>query len=79
MARIWSGSRRHRSLSHKEMSEDKPEIEYLTIREVSIIVRRSPQTIYRWIDEGYLERCVKVKDGYLVPKSEITRILTPAT
>lgn len=49
--------------------------EKLTVREAAKMVNRSPDTIYRWIDEGFLEHYFRVRDGYLIPKSEIERIL----
>ena len=48
----------------------------LTIKETAEVFRRSPRTIRRWIDEGSVfKRLIKVKDGYLVPQAEITRIM----
>ncbi len=48
---------------------------FYTVREVAEILRRSTQTIYRWIDEEYL-KAKKVRDGYLIPEGEIERILS---
>ena len=48
----------------------------LTVKEAAIIFRRTPKTIRRWIDEGQVfKKIIKVKDGYLIKKSEIDRIL----
>jgi len=44
-----------------------------TVREASEIFRRTPWTIYRWINEGYLH-ADKVRDGYLIPETEINRL-----
>ena len=54
---------------------DKPK--YLTCREFADIVRRDIRTIYRWIREGYIqeETIVRVRDGYLIPETELARIL----
>jgi excisionase family DNA binding protein len=48
--------------------------ENLTVKEVSQEVGRKPKTIYRWIEEGYLKNVIKVRDGYLIPKTELERI-----
>lgn len=45
-----------------------------TVKETAEIVNRSEKTIYRWIDEGFLQNIIKVRDGYLIPKDEIDRI-----
>ncbi|MCK5235831.1 MAG: helix-turn-helix domain-containing protein [Deltaproteobacteria bacterium] len=48
----------------------------LTVKETAKIFKREPKTIRRWIDEGQMfNRFIKVKDGYLIPQSEIDRIL----
>ncbi len=49
--------------------------EKFTVKETAEMVRRTPDTIYRWIEEGFLENFIKVRDGYLIPKTEIDRIL----
>lgn len=50
-----------------------------TVKETARMVRRTPDTIYRWIEEGFIENFVKVRDGYLIPKTEIDRILIKIT
>lgn len=50
-------------------------IEKLTVREAAQAVNRSPDTIYRWIGEGFLQHYFRVRDGYLIPRTEINRIL----
>ena len=48
----------------------------LTIEEVSNIFKRSSKTIRRWIDEGKtFQRLLKIKGGWLIPESEVDRIL----
>jgi len=49
-------------------------IKYYTVKEVADYFRRTPQTIYRWIEDGYLES-KKVRDGHLISEIEINRIL----
>jgi len=49
-------------------------IKYYTVKEAAKIFRRSIWTIYRWIDEGFIES-QKVKDGHLISELEIHRIL----
>jgi excisionase family DNA binding protein len=51
------------------------EQEKFTVKETARMVHRSPDTIYRWIEEGFLQNFIKVRDGYLIPKTEIERIL----
>ena len=46
-----------------------------TVKEVSKIFKRTPRTIYRWIDGGFIS-VTKVKDGYLIPHSEVNRIIS---
>jgi excisionase family DNA binding protein len=50
---------------------------FLTTKEVAQIFRRHPRTIYRWIDEGFLQ-AKKVRDGWLITQEEVERILTEA-
>lgn len=51
----------------------------MTIKEVAIIFKRTPKTIRRWIDEGKtFNRLIKFKDGWLIPESEVDRILEKA-
>ena len=48
----------------------------LTVKETADIFKRSPKTIRRWINEGTVfERLIKVRDGYLIPRSEVDRVL----
>ncbi len=49
-------------------------IKYYTVKETAEIFRRSPQTIYRWLENGFLES-KKVRDGHLISEIEINRIL----
>ena len=47
-----------------------------TIKEAAETFKRKPKTLRRWIDEGKMfKRVIKIKDGYLIPQSEIDRIL----
>lgn len=46
----------------------------LTVKEAAKEVKRTKKTIYRWIDEGFLKNIIRVRDGYLIPESEIERI-----
>ena len=47
---------------------------FLTVTEAAEIFRRHPRTIWRWIAEGFIH-AKRVKDGWLIPKSEVERIL----
>lgn len=49
-------------------------IKYYTVKETAEIFRRSAQTVYRWIEEGFLES-KRVRDGHLISEIEINRIL----
>jgi excisionase family DNA binding protein len=49
--------------------------EKFTVRETATMLSRSRDTIYRWIEEGYIQHYFRVRDGYLIPQSEINRIL----
>ena len=50
---------------------------FLNVQEVAEIFRRHPRTIYRWLAEGFLHG-KKVKDGWLISRDEIERILNEA-
>ena len=50
-------------------------IKYYTVKEAAKIFKRDIRTIHRWINEGFLREVTKVKDGYLIPETEIERIL----
>jgi len=54
-------------------------IKYYTVKEAAEIFKRDIKTIYRWIQEGFLRDVTKVKDGYLIPETEIQRILSQKT
>ena len=54
-------------------------IKYYTVKEAAEIFKRDIKTIYRWIQEGFLQDVTKVKDGYLIPETEIQRILSQKT
>ena len=56
------------------MEKEAGMIKYYTVKEAAKIFRRSIWTIYRWIDEGFIES-QKVKDGHLISELEIHRIL----
>ena len=47
---------------------------YFTVRVVAEIFHRSEKTIYRWIKEGFISNVRRVKDGYLIPASEVDRV-----
>lgn len=49
-------------------------IKYYTVKETAEIFRRSVDTIYRWVEEGFLES-TKVRDGHLISEVEINRVL----
>lgn len=49
--------------------------ERLTVKEAAKVLGRTPDTVYRWIQEGYIHHYFKVRDGYFIPKYEIDRIL----
>ncbi len=44
-----------------------------TVRQAASELQRHPNTIYRWIDEGFI-RCVRIRRGYFIPLSEIRRV-----
>ena len=46
----------------------------LTVKQVAEQLRRSDQTIWRWIKQGYLP-AFKVRDGYLIYESAIKKLL----
>ena len=48
--------------------------EWITVGEAANEFNRTPKTIYRWIEEGFLQNVIKVRDGYFIPKEEIDRI-----
>lgn len=50
-------------------------VEKFTVRQMATMVNRSTDTIYRWIEEGFIHHYFRVRDGYLIPKIEIDRIL----
>lgn len=50
---------------------------FYTVKEVAHIFRRHPRTIYRWIDERFLI-ATKVRDGWLITREEVERILSEA-
>ncbi len=47
---------------------------FYTVKELTKELRRHPRTIYRWLDEGFLQG-KKVKDGWLIPHEEVERII----
>ncbi len=53
--------------------------ELLTVREVAEQVRRSPQTVCRWIREGHLLGTLKVRDGHLIPAAVVKAYLRRAS
>lgn len=49
---------------------------FLTVNEVAVMLRRTPRTIYRWLDEGTMfPRARKVKDGWLIPESDVFQLV----
>ncbi len=55
-----------------------PISKFLTVKEVAETFRRSTDTIYRWLDEGKVfefDKVIKIKGGYLIPETEVKRIL----
>jgi len=59
----------------KQKEKNMNGIEKLTVKQAARVVNRSPDTIYRWINEGFLQHYFRVRDGYLIPRSEIERLL----
>ena len=53
--------------------------QFLTVREVALQVRRSPQTVCRWIREGHLLGTLKVRDGHLIPAVVVQAYLRRAS
>jgi len=52
---------------------------FLTVNEVAVMLRRTPRTIYRWLDKGTMfSRARKVKDGWLIPESDVFRLVNGA-
>lgn len=47
----------------------------LTPEQFASRVCRSRRTVYRWIHEGRLTHYIKVVDGYLIPETELTKIM----
>ena len=47
---------------------------FYTVKEVAVIFRRHPRTIYRWLEEGFILG-TKVRDGWLITQEEVDRIL----
>lgn len=47
---------------------------FFTVEQVAEILHRHRRTIYRWLAEGFI-RGKKVRDGWLIPEEELTRIL----
>ncbi len=53
---------------------------YLTVKEVASILRRSTDTIYRWLQEGQMfPHAVRVKAGYLIPEADVDAVLKTVT
>lgn len=51
-------------------------LKYLTIKEVAAIFKKDVRTIYRWVEaRDPIREFTRVKDGILVPQSEVERIL----
>lgn len=50
---------------------------FLTVKEVAGIFRRHPRTIYRWLEEGFISG-KRVKDGWLIERDEVDRVLSKA-
>lgn len=51
---------------------------FLSVHEVADLLKRTPKTIYRWLTEGGMFRpgeVSKVKDGYLIKESAVSRII----
>ena len=51
-----------------------PTPQFLTVREVATILRKNKKTIYRWLDEGFLDY-LKVRDGYLIRTVDVQKLL----
>ncbi len=49
--------------------------EFITVNQAAEMFQRSPQTIYRWIEEGFFLEIIKIKNGYLIPQKEVKRII----
>lgn len=53
-------------------------MKFLTPLEFGKTFRRSRRTVYRWLNEGRVinpSSIVKVRDGFLIPESEVSRII----
>ena len=46
----------------------------LTVKQMADEINRSPKTIYRWIEEGFLKNVIRIRDGYKIPATEVNRI-----
>lgn len=49
--------------------------EFHTVAQTAKMLKRHPRTIRRWISEGFIREVSCVRDGYLIPDREISRIL----
>jgi excisionase family DNA binding protein len=47
---------------------------FLTAREVAELFHRNIRTVYRWIHEGHISQAYKVRDGFLIPESEVEKL-----
>lgn len=52
-------------------------LNYLTVKEVAAVFKKDIKTIYRWIEaRDPIREFTRVKDGILIPHSEVERILS---
>ncbi|MFC2173027.1 helix-turn-helix domain-containing protein [Acidobacteriota bacterium] len=50
--------------------------EFITLRELALLIRRSPGTLRNWISAGKCPlRMLKVKGRWMVPKGEVKNFL----
>ena len=47
----------------------------LTVKQVALMLSKSKQTIYRWLDEGLISQKCRIKGGYLIPESEVDKLI----
>ena len=48
--------------------------QFLTVNEVAALVRRTPRTIYRWIERGLLP-AHRIRSGWLIASESVRKLL----
>ncbi len=55
---------------------DAASLEYMTVKEVALVLRKTPLTIYRWLEGGkHFEDVPKVGREWLIPRWQVIRLL----